>query len=268
MNILFFGDVIGRPGREGLAKVLPELRTRHQADFIIMNAENAAHGKGLTPRIAEELWGMGADVLTMGNHTYDRKEIFSILDDSRLLRPLNYPAAAAGHGSGIYRSRSGVPIMVLQIMGRVNMPVLLDCPFQAADQTLRRLKDQAPVVIVDLHTEATSETAALGWHLDGRVSAAVGTHTHVQTADERLLPKGTAFLTDCGACGPINSIIGMDIAPAMNRFLSGIPSPMVVAGGDAQVCGCVIDIDEKTGKARSISRIREIVSLPPSLPEK
>jgi 2',3'-cyclic-nucleotide 2'-phosphodiesterase len=266
VKILFFGDVIGRVGREGLANVLPRLRQQHQPDFIVVNAENAAHGKGLTPKIADELWGSGVDVLTLGNHSFDRKEIMPLLDDPRLLRPLNYAAGVLGHGSGVFQSRSGIPVAVVQVMGRVYMP-LTDCPFQAVDKEIEALKTKAKVIFVDVHAEITSEKAALGWHLDGRVSAAIGTHTHVQTADERVLPGGTAFLTDTGACGPLNSVIGMDIRVALNRFLTGQHSPMTVATGDALVCGCLIDIDQATGKARTIQRIREIVNLPPTLPE-
>jgi len=266
MKILFFGDIIGRVGREGLSKVLPGLREKHRPDFIIANAENAAHGKGLTPSIAEDLWGQGIDVLTLGNHSLDRKEIIPLMDDPRLLRPANYAAPMPGHGSGVYTSRSGKKVAVLQVMGRVYMP-LTDCPFRTADKELEILRAQTPIIFVDLHAEITSEKSALGWHLDGRVSAAVGSHTHIQTADERVLPGGTAFLTDAGACGPLNSVIGMDIKTAMNRFLSGLFSPMVVAEGDAMICGCVVDIDDSTGKARAIERIRELVPLPVALSE-
>jgi len=266
MKILFFGDVIGRVGREGFLQVLPRLKEIHQPDFIIVNAENAAHGKGLSPKIAEALWAEGVDVLTMGNHTFDRKEIGAIIGDARILRPANYPSAVPGHGSGIFKSRSGVPVAVLQVMGRVYLP-LTDCPFQTADRELPKLKEQARIIFVDVHAEITSEKAGLAWYMDGRVTAAVGSHTHVQTADERILPGGTAFMTDAGACGPINSIIGMDIREATKRFLTGLPSPMLVAAGDALVCGCVIDADETTGKARSIARLRELVPLPATLPE-
>ena len=267
MKILFFGDVIGRAGREGLAEVLPRMKQTHQPDFLIINAENAAHGKGLTPRVAEELWGLGADVLTMGNHTFDRKEIMSIIDDPRLLRPANYPQGVLGHGSGVYPSRAGVPVGVFQVLGRVHMQ-LSDCPFRAADREIAQLKEKTPVIVADLHVEATSEKSALGWYLDGRVSAAIGSHTHVQTADERVLPGGTAFLSDAGACGPYNSVIGMEIQPAISRFITGQHVPFAVAPGDAQICGCVIDIDEKTGRARSIERLREVVPLAATLPEK
>jgi metallophosphoesterase (TIGR00282 family) len=266
MKILFFGDVIGRAGREGLSNALPRIKELHQPDFIIVNAENAAHGKGLSPKVAAELWGLGADVLTMGNHTFDRKEIAGIITDPRLLRPANYPAIVPGQGSGVFKSRSGIPVAVLQLMGRVYMP-LTDCPFQTADREIARLKTQARIIFVDLHAEITSEKACLAWYMDGRITAAVGTHTHVQTADERVLPGGTAFLTDAGACGPQNSIIGMDVQQATKRFLTGLHSPMVVATGDATVCGCVIDVDEATGKARSITRLREHVLLPATLPE-
>jgi 2',3'-cyclic-nucleotide 2'-phosphodiesterase len=266
MKILFFGDVIGRVGRQGLLEALPKLKAAHQPDFIIANAENAAHGKGISPKVAEELWAQGVDVLTMGNHTFDRKEIAAIIEDPRLIRPANYPPSVPGHGSGVFKSRSGVPVAVLQLMGRVYMP-LADCPFQTADREIAKLKTQAKILFVDLHAEITSEKAALAWYLDGRVSAAVGSHTHVQTSDERLLPSGTAFLTDAGACGPVDSIIGMDVKSATERFLTGLHNPMVVATGDAAVCGCMIDVDEATGKARSIARVRELISLPSTLSE-
>lgn len=266
MKILFFGDVIGRVGREGLATVLPMLQEKHQADLIIVNGENAAHGKGLTPKIAEDLWKQGVDVITLGNHSFDRKEIMPLIDDPRLLRPANYAPGVLGHGSGIFMSRSGIAVGVIQIMGRVYMP-MTDCPFRTVDKEIETLKQKTKVIFVDLHAEITSEKSALGWYLDGRVSAAVGTHTHVQTADERILPSGTAYLTDVGACGPYNSIIGADVKSILNRFLTGLHSPLVVASGDAMICGCVVDVDETTGKARSIQRIAELVALPAVLSE-
>ena len=265
MKIMFFGDIIGRPGREGLSQILPRLREKHKPDFIIANAENAAHGKGLTPRIAEDLWGLGIDVLTMGNHTLDKKDILTIMDDPRLLRPANYTGTFPGHGSGVFTARSGKKVAVLQVMGRVYMP-LTDDPFQIADKHLESLRKETPIVFVDIHAEITSEKAALAWHMDGRISAAVGTHTHIQTADERLLPGGTAFLTDTGACGPLNSIIGMEVKAALSRFLTGVHTPLVVAEGDAMVCGVVIDVDDTSGKATHIERIRELVQLPANLP--
>jgi metallophosphoesterase (TIGR00282 family) len=265
MKLLFFGDVIGRPGREGLSTVLPALRERHQPDFIVVNAENSAHGKGLTPRIAEELWGMGVDALTMGNHTFDRKEIMTIIDDARVIRPANYAPSVKGNGRGLFKSRSGIPVGVIQVMGRVYMP-MTDCPFRAADREIAALASQTKIIFVDHHAEITAEKQALGWYLDGRVSGVVGTHTHIQTADERLLPNGTAYLTDAGACGPHDSVIGADIRPATERFLTGLHVPLTVAPGDAMVCGCVIDIDEATGKARSITRVRERVALPMGMP--
>lgn len=266
MKILFFGDVIGKVGREGLYAVLPRAKDTHHPDLIIVNAENAAHGKGLSPKIAEEMWEMGVDVLTMGNHTFDRKEIGAIIDDPRILRPANYPAAVPGHGSGVFKSRSGVAVGVLQVMGRVYMP-MTDDPFRVADQELAKFQGQAKVIFVDVHAEITSEKAGLAWHLDGRASAVVGSHTHVQTADERILPGGTAFLTDAGACGPLDSIIGMDVKAALKRFYTGLHQPLTVATGDAMVCGCVVDVDEASGRARSITRIRELVPLPYTLSE-
>ena len=261
MKIAFFGDVIGRPGREGLMQLLPHYRQTH--DFVIVNAENAAHGKGLTPKIAEEFFSAGVDVLTLGNHSFDRKEILPIINEPRLLRPANYPSKVPGQGVGLYKSRSGVLVGVLQLMGRVYMP-LIDCPFQIADQEIEKLQSETSIIFVDIHAEITAEKAALAWYCDGRVSAAVGTHTHVQTADERLLPKGTAFITDVGACGPWNSIIGAEVQPALERFLTGLHSPLVVAEGETVICGCSVEIDESTGHSRSIKRIREHIPARPA----
>jgi metallophosphoesterase (TIGR00282 family) len=266
MKLMFFGDVIGRPGREGLSNVLPALRQKHQPDFIIANAENSAHGKGLTPRIAEDLWGLGIDVLTMGNHTFDRKEIMTIIDDPRLIRPANYAPMIKGHGSGVFTSKSGIAVGVVQVMGRIYMP-MTDCPFRAADREIAEMAKRTKIIFVDHHAEITAEKQALGYYLDGRASGVVGTHTHIQTADEQILPGGTAYLTDAGACGPHRSIIGADVKPATDRFLTGLYVPLTVAGGDAMICGCVIDIDENTGKARSIERLRELAELPSVLPE-
>lgn len=264
MNLLFFGDVIGQVGREGLFKALPALKTRYAADLIIVNAENAAHGKGLTPKIADEFWKAGIDVLTMGNHTFDRKDIAAIINDPRILRPANYPARVPGHGSGIFKTKSGIPVAVIQAMGRVHMQPI-DNPFDVVERFVADVQGKASIIFVDMHAEITAEKAAMGWHFDGRVTAVAGTHTHVQTADERLLPGGTAFISDVGPCGPYNSIIGGEIKPAIERFLTGLHIPINVAEGDAQVCGCAIDINEATGKARSIQRIHELVPLPGSL---
>lgn len=266
MRILFLGDVIGRSGRDGLARVLPEWRQAHEPDLIIINAENAAHGKGLTPKTAAELWALGADVLTLGNHTFDRKEIRPLLDDPRLLRPANMPEGVPGRGAGVYASRAGVPVGVIQVMGRVHMQ-LSDCPFRALDREIERLRRETPVLFVDLHVEATSESVALGWYVDGRVSAAIGSHTHVQTADERILPGGTAYLTDAGACGPRDSVIGLSIPAAMDRFLTGIHQPFEVARGDALICGCLVTVDPATGKAERIERLQDVVECPASQAE-
>ena len=266
MNVLFFGDVIGKSGREGLTLVLPKLKERYHSDFVIVNAENAAHGRGLTPRIAQDLWDMGVDVITLGNHSFDKKEILSVMDDPRMIRPANYPAGVPGHGYGVFQSASGIPVAVIQLMGRVYMP-LTDCPFQLADKIIPELRQKAKVIIVDIHAEITAEKGSMGWHLDGRASAVLGTHTHVQTADERLLPGGTAFLTDAGACGPHDGIIGAEVKASLSRLLTALHTPLTVATGDAMICGCAIDIDETTGRARSIERIRELVPLPSTLVE-
>jgi metallophosphoesterase (TIGR00282 family) len=202
--------------------------------------------------------------LTMGNHTFDRKDIASIINDPRILRPENYPAIVPGHGHALFKTRTGTPLAVIQVMGRVNMQPI-DSPFQAMDKVLAEISGKASTILVDMHAEITAEKGAMGWYLDGRVTAVLGTHTHVQTADDRLLPAGTAFITDAGACGPYNSIIGGEVKPAIERFLTGLHVPIGVATGDARICGCAIDIDEGTGKARSIERICERVELPESL---
>jgi 2',3'-cyclic-nucleotide 2'-phosphodiesterase len=266
MKILFFGDVIGRVGRDGLANILPKLKNKYAPDFVIANAENAAHGKGLTPRIADELWSMGVDVLTMGNHTFDKKDIMNIIDDPRLIRPANYAPSVKGHGSGIFKTRAGAKIGIVQVMGRVYMP-LVECPFTHAQREIAKLAGETKVIFIDHHAEITAEKNALGWHLDGKASVVVGTHTHIQTADERILPGGTAYCTDVGACGPLNSVIGAEIKSSIDRFVTGLHAPLVVASGDALICGVAIDVDEATGHARSIERIRETVEMPAVLPE-
>jgi metallophosphoesterase (TIGR00282 family) len=256
MKILFIGDIVGRPGREVIKELLPGLREEYSLDFVIANAENAAGGSGITPRIARELFGLGIDVLTSGDHVWKKKEIFEVIDkEKRVLRPLNFSPQAPGRGSGIFLSASGEKIGIINIVGRVFMEAQ-DCPFRKAYEELAALGQQANVIIVDVHAEATSEKVALGWYLDGKVSAVLGTHTHIQTADERILPAGTAFITDVGMSGPLDSVIGRRIEDVLVRFLSGVPHRFEVASGNVQLQGVVLDIDEKTGKARSITRIQ------------
>lgn len=255
MRVLFIGDVFGRPGRAILKKLLPQIEPKEAPDFIIANVENAAGGRGLTPALADEFFEMGIDVLTLGNHTWDQKEIDSILTDPRILRPANYPKILPGHGWELFSPEgSGVKIGVLQVMGRHNMADI-DCPFQEASRVVEALSQTTRIIVVDMHAEATSEKQAMGHFLDGRVSAVLGSHTHVQTADERILPGGTAYLSDAGMTGPCDSVIGMEKKVALKRFLTGVPQRMEVASGPAALSACLVDIDESSGKARSIQRL-------------
>ncbi len=256
MRVLFIGDIMGRPGREAVRHFTPLWRRERGADFVIANAENAAGGRGLTPSVAEDLFQAGVDVLTMGNHTWDRPEIEPLLGQGRVLRPANYPPLLSGRGHGVFHV-GGTSVGVIQVMGRHNL-ASIDCPFRAADAILKDMK--ADVIVVDMHAEASSEKQAMGWHLNGRVAAVVGTHTHVQTADERILPGGTAYLGDVGMTGPRDGIIGGNRETSLRRFLTGIPSRVEVAEeGDAQFCACLLDLDETAGKARGIERIFQIL---------
>jgi metallophosphoesterase (TIGR00282 family) len=255
MRILFIGDLVGAPGRRVLAEELDRLVDRQRADFVIANVENAAGGFGVTPQIARETLDLGVHCLTSGNHIWDRKEILPYLDEEpRLLRPHNFPSPAPGKGLYVGESAAGVRVGILNLMGRVFMPPLL-CPFLTADEAVRALRQQAQVVIVDFHAEATSEKLALGWHLDGRVSAVIGTHTHVQTADERVLPGGTAYITDVGMTGPHDSVIGVEKNLALERFFTQRPVRFNTASGDVRLKGALIDVDEASGRARSIQRL-------------
>ncbi len=255
MRILMIGDVIGQPGRRAVRQLVPQLREEFSIDLVIANGENTAGGFGITLDTAEELLQNGVDILTSGNHIWDQKEIIPHMGEGLpLIRPANYPEAP-GRG---YLIQDGV--MVLNLMGRVFMPTL-DCPFRTANQVLDEAKTEGapPVIIVDFHAEATSEKQGLGWYLDGRVSAVLGTHTHVGTVDARILPKGTAYLTDVGMTGPINSVIGSDTNAVLDRFLTGMPQRLPVAGGPVMLNSVLMDIDPETGKAFSIQRIDRMV---------
>lgn len=257
MRILFVGDVIGRPGRRVLLRWLDEVRAQESVDFTIINVENAAGGFGLNREVFNQIWPMSPDVMTSGNHIWDKKEVLGLLESQpRLLRPANYPDAP-GSGSVVVPSSGGTPVAVLNLQGRVFMPPL-DCPFRTADRELERLKQRAAVVIVDFHAEATSEKNAMGWYLDGRVSAVLGTHTHVPTSDARLLADGTAYVTDVGMTGPINSIIGMKVRPSLDRMLSGRHARFEVAAGPARLSSVVLEVDEGTGRALSIRRLDRV----------
>src|SRR5499425_3320001 len=255
MNILMVGDVYGEPGRQAIAKLVPRLRQEHAIDFAVVNIENAAAGFGVTPPIAKQAFEQGADVLTSGNHIWDKREIVEyITKENLLLRPANFPAGTPGVGHVTIKAGPH-KVAVLNLMGRVFM-LPIDCPFQKADELVPELRKDTPIIIVDMHCEATSESQAMGWHLDGRVSAVVGTHRHVQTADERVLPKGTAYITDLGMTGPTDSVIGVDKDIALQRFISQMPNRFEPAKGPAALQGAVVRIDPDTGRGLSIERLR------------
>ncbi len=252
------GDVHGKPGRRILKERLPRLRTAHEAQLVIANGENAAGGSGINPAVAQEIFAAGVDVITGGNHIWQHREAYELLDaDPRIIRPLNYPPGTPGRGATIATARNGVPVAVINLQGRVFMQEI-DDPFRAAHAEVDRVRERARVIIVDLHAEATSEKIAMGWYLDGAVSAVLGTHTHVQTADERILPQGTAYISDVGMTGPRDGVIGMDRQRILERFLTALPVRFEVAPGPAQLNAVVLDVDEATGRARSIVRIAEV----------
>jgi len=256
MKILFIGDIVGKPGRNALREGLPDLMSKLKIDFVIANGENAAGGFGVTKSVGEEIFSLGVDVLTSGNHIWDKKEAMTyIVKESRLLRPANYPGGVPGFGSIVMNTASGEKIGILNLSGRVFMNPL-DCPFQTARKEIALLKKDTNIIIVDMHAEATSEKAAMAWFLDGEVSAVIGTHTHVQTADERILPKGTAFISDAGMTGPVNSIIGVKTEQIINKFLTHIPVRFETAKGESVLSCVLIEINEKTGSAVSIQRIQ------------
>jgi metallophosphoesterase (TIGR00282 family) len=255
IRILFIGDIVGRPGRELIRRGLATLRDYHQIDLVIANVENAAAGFGITREIGDELLDRGLEVMTSGNHIWDRKEAIDYIGaEPRLLRPANFPAGVPGNGSYLARTAGGVSVGVVNVMGRVFM-VSIDDPFAVVLKEIEALKQRARVIFVDFHAEATSEKVAMGWHLDGKVTAVVGTHTHVQTADDRILPRGTAYLTDVGMTGPHDSIIGVEIDAALGRFLTGMPVRFETAEGNPRLNAVIIEADEETGRALEIERI-------------
>jgi metallophosphoesterase (TIGR00282 family) len=255
MNILFVGDIVGRPGRDLVQRGLRGLVDFYDIDVTIANAENAAAGFGLTRDIGETLLEWGIDVMTSGNHIWDKKEVLEYIGvEPRLLRPANYPAGVPGRGSCIAQTRDGRSVGVINVMGRVFMAPL-DDPFAVVLREIDAVRHRARVILVDVHAEATSEKIAMGWHLDGKVTAVIGTHTHVQTADDRILPGGTAYLTDAGMTGPHDSIIGMEREPSLARFLNGMPSKFEPATGNPRLNGAVIQADDKSGRATKITRI-------------
>ena len=269
MNILFIGDIVGRPGRELIRVGLRALVDRYSLDLVIANAENSAAGFGITKDIGDTLLEWGVDVMTSGNHIWDKKEAMPyIAGEPRLLRPANYPAGVPGRGSYVAQTGDGRAVGVINVMGRVFM-LNIDDPFAVVLREIEAIRHRTRVIIVDFHAEATSEKVAMGWHLDGKVTAVLGTHTHVQTADERILPGGTAYLTDAGMTGPHDSIIGMEKEPSLARFLNAMPSRFEPATGNPRLNGAVIEADDKTGRATSITRIsfseRELLELPATI---
>ena len=259
MKVLVVGDIVGAPGRDAVKALVPILKSRHRIDFVIANCENIAGGAGVTPKTAEELLSSGADMLTSGQHIWRYREIGPYMDaEPRLLKPANYPKGTPGFGSHVYESRSGIKVGVMNLLGRVFMGVdALDDPFRTADRILEEMRKTTRVIFVDMHAEATSEKVVMGWYLDGKVSAVVGTHTHIQTADERILPKGTAYLTDLGMTGPYDSVIGRQIEPVLEKFLTGMPSRFEGAQKNVILCGAIIEVEPDTGRALKIERIQE-----------
>jgi len=265
VKLLFIGDIVGQPGRNAVKTLLPKLRERHALDFVIANGENSAGGSGITPKTAGEIFDAGVDVITSGDHLWDQKEVMELLaNEKRFLRPLNYPAGTPGQGSGIFDVRSSAfnvrcLIGVLNVQGRTFMQPPLDNPFLLAADEVKRLRERTKIIFVDFHAEATSEKIAFGRHLDGQVSAVVGTHTHVQTADEQMLPHGTAYLTDAGFTGPHDGCLGREVEPVIKKFLTGMPQRFEVAKNRVLLHGAVIEIDDATGKALKIQRVAEAI---------
>jgi metallophosphoesterase (TIGR00282 family) len=257
LTILFLGDVVGEPGRSAVIARLPELKAQHALDFIVVNGENAAAGRGITGKITIDLLRAGASVITTGDHIWDQKDIVPFIGtEPRLLRPINYPAGAPGAGSIVLETAKG-KVGVINVQARTFMQPILENPFQAVKEAVTKMRTETANIIVDFHGETTSEKIALGRFLDGKVSAVIGTHTHVQTADEQIFPGGTAFLCDAGMCGPINSILGRSIDPIVSRFISNMPTPFPVAAGEIRLRGALIEIDETTGRALRIQRVDE-----------
>ena len=255
LTILFLGDVVGEPGRKAVIARLPQLKEQHGIDFTIVNGENAAGGRGITGKITIELLRAGVSVITTGDHAWDQKDVVAFLNlEPRLLRPVNYPAGAPGGGAIVLATAKG-KVGVINVQCRTFMQPILENPFHAAEAAVTKMREETKNIVVDVHGETTSEKIALGRFLDGKVSAVIGTHTHVQTADEQIFPGGTAFMCDAGMCGPVNSILGRAIEPIMNRFISNLPASFPVAGGEVRLRGALIEVDETNGRAVRIVRV-------------
>jgi len=253
VKILFVADIIGKPGREVVKDMLPRTKEDEDIEFVIANCENAAGGFGLTPKISREILSSGVDVITMGNHVWARKEISEIIEEENILRPANFPSEVPGKGWTVIQAANGIKVGVINLLGRVFMSTL-ECPFRTADRIIEEINKETKIIAVDMHAEITSEKVAMGWYLDGKVSAVIGTHTHVPTADERILPQGTAYITDVGMTGPLDSVIGIKKEIILKKYLTQMPIRFEVAGNDLVFAGAVVEVDEKTGKARSITR--------------
>jgi metallophosphoesterase (TIGR00282 family) len=266
LTILFLGDVVGEPGRSAVIGRLPQLKEQHGIDFTIVNGENAAGGRGITPKITIDLLRAGVSVITSGDHIWDQKEIISFIDmEPRLLRPINYPESAPGSGSIVLETAKG-KVGVINVQARTFMLPILENPFRALDAAVDQMRKETSIIVVDVHGETTSEKIAIGRFLDGRVSAVIGTHTHVQTADEQIFVGGTAFMCDAGMCGPVESILGRAIEPIVNRFIGNMPAPFPVAKGEVRLRGALIEADETSGRALQIVRVDEWAPSPPKSP--
>ncbi len=265
-RVLFLGDVCSEAGRKAVRHALPQLQEKTEPDFIIVNVENAAGGYGITPRLAEEILKSGVDCMTTGDHAFDRKEAWDcFVSQPKLLRPLNFPDPVPGKGQAVFE-KNGFCIGVINLMGRAFMKPL-DCPFQRVSQVVEQLRRKTPVVIVDFHAEATAEKQAMGWYLDGRVSAVLGTHTHVQTADERISPQGTAYISDVGMCGAFDSILGMSKDDSLRRILEMVPVRLHPATRDLRINAVLLEIDESSGRALSIERLNSVAEEEPTEPD-
>lgn len=257
MKIFCIGDIVGRAGRDAITNLLPALKTEFGLDLVIANAENAAGGSGVTPKIANQLFRAGCDVLTLGDHVWDRPELAEYLKETpAIIRPANFPEGAPGQGWTVVETAQGVKVGVINLLGRVFMRYNVDCPFRYLQRLTADIKQKTPVMILDFHAETTSEKVAMGFFIDGQISAVVGTHTHIQTADEKILPRGTAYITDLGMTGPYDSVIGQNKEKIIKRFLTSLPERFEVARDNCWLHGVVIDVDERTGKAVKIERIQ------------
>jgi len=262
MKILMVGDIVGGPGRMAMARVATRYKAEGRADVVVANAENSAAGRGITSSLAEELFAGGADALTMGDHVWDQKEAAAYFDrETRIVRALNLPPGVPGKGAIAIQTKAG-PLAIVQLMGRTFMNASSDCPFRTMDEWLRKNAAQYKMILVDMHAEATSEKVAMGKYLDGRVTAVLGTHTHIQTADEAVTAKGTAYMTDLGMTGPCDSVIGRTTDAILTRFLTGMPTKFEIASGDVRLHGALLTVDPATGKALKIKRVEEILSKP------